>query len=604
MSDSVVRVVIAGGGIAGNALARQLRQDPTLDITIYEQRSITDASPLGLNVLMNHNGMSVLEQTDPELFDKITENGSPVSNWSARMVDGTILYDLKDVVDLKLASTPAFVARWDYIHAATRCDDITEYGTKVLNVQRSAELTDKLRVQVQRSSPSTTTSTEWIEDVDYLVAADGRYSTLREALSPPKSFFGPPCVADFRIVVPDIDLPDQLDPMWRVYHKPHLATVLKGVEMKEKENSALVCAASSYVRVGLMRLGPRTLGVFGNIPILENEKPDPVIQNASVLSSLFQPGPGEPSPDSLGAYVIQMLKDYGDTAHWTRKQETNTCYTALENRVVFIGDSAGAIFPSLGQGANLSLEDAAVTAAAFPDFELVAKLRTPRRNFIQQMSREHARHITEVDYFQTELSNWAEAGSVWREKLRRLWACGPQLALRAQWATTENVKPFGQLITESLDGDIFDPSKTDADLDLSKGIPRLYLMKLTGGRPLRVDRMTRHRAVTQCLGALGLHDKESSFYLCLHEPTETPTLSGLVVLKFPPRQFIKLSVGTWHAGPMWDGSDDSRTFYNLELSNTNQVDHDTVFFANLPPFFIKDGVDHNDQLVVPIRPVV
>ena len=40
--------------------------------------------------------------------------------------------------------------------------------------------------------------------------------------------------------------------------------------------------------------------------------------------------------------------------------------------------------------------------------------------------------------------------------------------------------------------------------------------------------------------------------------------------------FIKLETGTWHAGPYFD--DDFIDFYNLELSDTNVIDHFTYDF--------------------------
>ncbi|XP_024517675.1 uncharacterized protein LOC9657510 [Selaginella moellendorffii] len=41
----------------------------------------------------------------------------------------------------------------------------------------------------------------------------------------------------------------------------------------------------------------------------------------------------------------------------------------------------------------------------------------------------------------------------------------------------------------------------------------------------------------------------------------------------------KLNEGTWHAGPLF-GDRDSMVFYNLELSDTNVVDHTTHVFED------------------------
>ena len=58
--------------------------------------------------------------------------------------------------------------------------------------------------------------------------------------------------------------------------------------------------------------------------------------------------------------------------------------------------------------------------------------------------------------------------------------------------------------------------------------------------------------------------------------SQPPKLEDIHAFRIPPGTFIKLHRGTWHAGPLWTGADATRTFYNLELSDTNVVDHHTV----------------------------
>lgn len=71
--------------------------------------------------------------------------------------------------------------------------------------------------------------------------------------------------------------------------------------------------------------------------------------------------------------------------------------------------------------------------------------------------------------------------------------------LTAEPISAEAFAPFGQVIFPMPDGTPYGPH--DAQLHLSNGIPRLYLMTLTAkGR--RFDRITRHQRSTQCLGAL------------------------------------------------------------------------------------------------------
>ena len=46
------------------------------------------------------------------------------------------------------------------------------------------------------------------------------------------------------------------------------------------------------------------------------------------------------------------------------------------------------------------------------------------------------------------------------------------------------------------------------------------------------------------------------------------------LLRIEAGEGIKLHLGTWHAGPLFDA--DSASFFNLELSDTNQNDHETL----------------------------
>ncbi|MBR8830007.1 MAG: hypothetical protein N5P05_003336 [Chroococcopsis gigantea SAG 12.99] len=145
--------------------------------------------------------------------------------------------------------------------------------------------------------------------------------------------------------------------------------------------------------------------------------------------------------------------------------------------------------------------------------------------------------------------------------------------LEAQWITAENFQPYGQLITASADGKAFD--STDAQLSFSQGIPRFYIMRLQAkGR--RFHRITRHLQCSQCLGSLEGKD----WLMAVAPPSEgsEPDLAQLRAFRIPGDCFIKLEPGTWHAGPYFEG--DYIDFYNLELSDTNVVDHFTHDFLS------------------------
>lgn len=108
-------------------------------------------------------------------------------------------------------------------------------------------------------------------------------------------------------------------------------------------------------------------------------------------------------------------------------------------------------------------------------------------------------------------------------------------------------------------------------------------------RGMTFDRITYHADVTQCLGGLTPAD----WYLAVAAPTgsvqQFPTQQDLHAFRIPAGKFVKLHLGTWHAGPLFDDSK-SMDFYNLELSDTNQVDHNTHVYSK------QDSLQYEVQL--------
>jgi len=140
--------------------------------------------------------------------------------------------------------------------------------------------------------------------------------------------------------------------------------------------------------------------------------------------------------------------------------------------------------------------------------------------------------------------------------------------------TAETFAPFGQVIEPTFDGKAFDAD--DAQLNLSEGTPRLYIMQLDG-KGLRFRQITRHRHVTQCLMATGIEP----WFIAVAPPKDVdvadaePKLEDIVAFEIPPGTAIKLHTGTWHAGPYFRTG--KMDFLNLELADTNQVDHHSCF---------------------------
>ena len=142
----------------------------------------------------------------------------------------------------------------------------------------------------------------------------------------------------------------------------------------------------------------------------------------------------------------------------------------------------------------------------------------------------------------------------------------------AQPLTPAAFAPYGEVILPRDDGTPFGP--TDARLELDRGTPRLYLMHLRDRQPA-FDRITRHRSVTQCLATGG---DPWLLAVCppgsVDDPDATPDLARLAAFEITGAVAVKLHRGTWHAGPYFRQRDGN--FFNLELSDTNEVDHHSV----------------------------
>jgi ureidoglycolate hydrolase len=141
-------------------------------------------------------------------------------------------------------------------------------------------------------------------------------------------------------------------------------------------------------------------------------------------------------------------------------------------------------------------------------------------------------------------------------------------SLIAQPITPEAFQPYGQVISATADGQPFD--QQDAQLVLDRGIPRFYIMRLHH-KPRRFHRITRHQQCTQCLGSL----EGQEWFLAVAPPSAEPEpdVEAIAAFRIAGNCFVKLHLGTWHAGPYFDA--EMVDFYNLELSDTNINDHFT-----------------------------
>jgi ureidoglycolate hydrolase len=126
---------------------------------------------------------------------------------------------------------------------------------------------------------------------------------------------------------------------------------------------------------------------------------------------------------------------------------------------------------------------------------------------------------------------------------------------------------IGQFIDKPYDPET---SSEEARLVLTNGKPRLWIMELKKVG-IGFTKMARHRRVTQCLGSL----EGKEWFIAVAAPGDPndsahPRLEDVRGFRISGRYVIKLEVGTWHAGPLFQH--DECLFFNLENLDTNKRD--------------------------------
>jgi len=136
--------------------------------------------------------------------------------------------------------------------------------------------------------------------------------------------------------------------------------------------------------------------------------------------------------------------------------------------------------------------------------------------------------------------------------------------------TAAGFAPFGTLIEAAEDGKTFGPD--EAQLELGRGTPRFYVMRLHR-REKTFRHITRHLAVTQCLAAVGGQPWLIAVAPPHHpdDPDADADPAAIRAFRVPGDVAVSLHRSTWHAGPFFDAP--TLAFFNLELADTNQVDH-------------------------------
>jgi salicylate hydroxylase len=144
-----------------------------------------------------------------------------------------------------------------------------------------------------------------------------------------------------------------------------------------------------------------------------------------------------PASDQARWLIDQLADNVADT-HWARMQEHDALYRAADCNVLYLGDAAHGMVPTLGQGATQAIEDAACAAALITLRHQAGELDAGRWcEEIEALRRDRMRFVMEFSLAATDtLLGGADpvagtrhkTGEPFRGKLRALYRdIGPPL---------------------------------------------------------------------------------------------------------------------------------------------------------------------------------
>jgi salicylate hydroxylase len=321
-----MRVVIVGAGVAGCVMARRLTLLKGIEVICLERVARDDHSEAGTGLNIGPNAVKALNEIDPELAESITQASFPWRNWRVSLTDGTVLFDLPLA---RVAEGPGWRIRWSELYRVLReaAGSTIEYGCDISQISRDP-------------ADASRTSIEWMQNgkayrldgIDLLIAADGRYSKVRRALSgePEVRHIG---VSIFRLLVPDTSN-RLIDDYEQWFNGPN--------------------------RLLSFRVPPDHIYIAGTFPISPQSSIADSLKEPDAMRAAYTPKAAPPSAQAR--WMIDAICENAADTHWARMQEHEMLYRAAGCNVLYLGDAAHGMVPTLGQGATQAIEDSANAA--------------------------------------------------------------------------------------------------------------------------------------------------------------------------------------------------------------------------------------------------
>ena len=321
-----MRIGVIGTGVAGSlfvAAARKL--SPGISIEAFDRISSNARDEAGTGLNIGPNAIKALRLNGDLCLDALRSVSLPWCRWVIALTNGATLVEL-DLLDI--AEDPGIRIRWADLYGVLRAES-AEATTHDRALEALEEDGAGRLIPVFKTS-----SGNLIRNgaFDLLVAADGRYSRIRELSDGiPKSLF--PGIGTWRLLLRDVTA-SPFDDYGQYF--------------------------CGNARLLSFRLPGDAVYVAGSFPIDAAHPVPDELRTAAAQRRFFEPKGGKASPEVQ--WMLEMVERHIGEMNWARTQEIDIKHQTMNGRVLLLGDAAHAMFQTLGQGATQAIEDALAAA--------------------------------------------------------------------------------------------------------------------------------------------------------------------------------------------------------------------------------------------------
>jgi len=361
-----IRIAIAGGGIAGLALAAGLKKKSHVDFHIYE--SVPEYKDVGAGLALHMNAIKAMALIGPEVrqayFDKALNMGEEDQIMSTEVILAQGPNQGEMVAELGKAKGRKTVSRSDLIQGLLELvpRERVSFGKRLESIEENGE---GVRIKFKDGSEA---------EADCMIGADGIHSGTRSYILGPDHPATEPKNHDG----------------WQVYR-----TMVTAEYAREHINP-------KWTQTVPILLGPR-----GHVNCIPLNKGTRLSAGVAVRGAKFTESGKAPDLDP------ELYKDYSEDAQRIVRmvaKDTSASWTAADHdhapvyyrgKVAMMGDAAHASMPFAGNGAAQALEDAAVLDYLFSKvtepsqieaaFSAYDTTRRPRSQAVVDLARKFGR---------------------------------------------------------------------------------------------------------------------------------------------------------------------------------------------------------------------